>query len=50
MGAMLNLNYGGTKVLKWNIGIWIVVFAIAAVMMLMSITIGAENMVKLLMG
>ena len=35
----------GIKVLKWNVRIWIVVFAIAAVMMLASIIIGAENMV-----
>ena len=40
----------GIKVLKWNIGVWIVVFAIAVVMMLMSITIGAENMVNLLIA
>ncbi|WP_407392494.1 site-2 protease family protein [Methanobrevibacter sp.] len=40
----------GTKVLKWNIGIWIVVFAIALIMMLLSISIGAENMVKLFIG
>lgn len=36
----------GVKVLKWNAKIWIIVFAIAAVMLLMSIGIGAENMVK----
>lgn len=40
----------GTKVLKWNIGIWILIFAIAAIMMLMSISIGPENMVKLFIG
>lgn len=40
----------GIKVLKWSAKIWIVVFAIAAVMMLSSITIGAENMVSLLIG
>ena len=38
----------GIKVFKWNAKIWIVVFAIAAVMMLFSITIGAENMVSLI--
>lgn len=38
----------GIKVLKWDAKIWIVVFAIAVIMMLSSITIGAENMVKLL--
>ena len=40
----------GTKVLKWNAGVWIAVFAIAAVMLLSSITIGAENMVLMLIG
>ena len=36
----------GVKVLKWNAKIWIIIFAIAAIMLLMSIGIGAENMVK----
>ena len=40
----------GTIVLKWNIGFWIISFAIAAIMMLISITIGAENMVGLIIG
>ena len=40
----------GIKVLKWNWKIWIVVFVIAAAMMLSSITIGAENMVSLLIS
>lgn len=40
----------GIKVLKWDAKIWIVVFAIAVIMMLSSITIGAENMVELLIG
>ena len=35
----------GTKVLKWNIKFWIAIFAVAAVMLAMSVTIGAENMV-----
>ncbi|WP_298525439.1 site-2 protease family protein [uncultured Methanobrevibacter sp.] len=38
----------GIKVLKWNAKIWIVIFAIAVIMLLMSIGIGAENMVKLI--
>ncbi len=38
----------GTKVLKWNIVYWIVAFAIAGIMLLISIGIGAENMVKLI--
>ena len=40
----------GTKVMKWNVLIWFVVFAIAAVMTLLSMTIGAENMVGLIIG
>ena len=40
----------GTKVLKWNIGIWIITIAIGGIMVLISITIGAENMVSLLIG
>ena len=40
----------GTKVLKWNIAYWIIIFAIAAVMLLTSISIGAENMVKLIIS
>ena len=39
----------GTKVLKWNAVIWLIVFAISGIMVI-SISIGAENMVKLLMG
>lgn len=38
----------GTKVLKWSAKNWIIIFAIAAVMLLTSITIGAENMVQLI--
>lgn len=40
----------GTKVLKWSIGRWFVAIAIAGIMVLISITIGAENMVQLVMG
>ena len=40
----------GTKVFKWNIIYWIIIFSIAAVMLLASIGIGAENMVKIFMG
>lgn len=40
----------GTKVLKWNIKYWIIVFAVAAIMLLTSISIGAENMVKLIIS
>ena len=40
----------GTKVMKWSAKIWIVIFTIAAIMMLSSIFIGAEEMVTLLIG
>ena len=40
----------GTKVMKWSVKVWITAFAIAAIMMLMSMTIGAENMVGLIIG
>ena len=40
----------GTKVLKWNAKIWIVAIAISGIMVLMSITIGAEKMVKLFLA
>ena len=40
----------GIKVLKWNAKIWFIIFAIAAIMLLMSIAIGAENMVKLIIS
>lgn len=36
----------GTKILKWNIKYWILIFAVAVIMLLASISIGAENMVK----
>ena len=38
----------GTKVLKWNIVYWLAAIAIAGIMLLISIQIGAENMVKLI--
>ena len=40
----------GINVLKWNAKIWAIIFAIAAVMLLMSISIGAENMVKFIIS
>lgn len=43
-------TFDGIKVFKWNKGLWLVTFVIAAVMMLMSITIGAEDMVMMLIG
>lgn len=43
-------TFDGTDVLKWSIKSWIFVFVISAIMMLLSITIGAEHMVQMLIG
>lgn len=40
----------GTKVLKWSPKYWVIIFVIAGIMTIMSITIGAENMVQMLIG
>lgn len=40
----------GTKVMKWSVKAFIAAFAIAAIMMLSSMFIGAENMVLMLIG
>ncbi|WP_295609568.1 site-2 protease family protein [uncultured Methanobrevibacter sp.] len=40
----------GTKVLKWSAKIWFIAIAIAGIMMLGSIFIGAEHMIQILMG
>ncbi|MBQ2652083.1 MAG: site-2 protease family protein [Methanobrevibacter sp.] len=43
-------NLDGSKVLRWNFGIWIVVMAIAAIMTFMSMSMGVENIVRLIIG
>lgn len=43
-------TFDGTKVLKWSVGIWIFTFAVALILMLSSITIGAEHMVQMVLG
>ena len=52
--AVFNLlpigNLDGSKVLNWNIGIWIITIAIAGVLTFASMSIGFENLVKLLTG
>lgn len=52
--AVFNLlpigNLDGSKVLRWNVGIWIVTIAIAGILTLMSMTIGAENIVRMILG
>jgi Zn-dependent protease len=52
--AVFNLlpigNLDGSKVLTWNFGIWIVTIAIAAVLTFMSMTMGVENIVRMILG
>lgn len=43
-------NLDGSKVLRWNVGIWIITIAIAGLMTLMSMTIGVENIIRLIIG
>ena len=52
--AVFNLlpigNLDGSKVLRWNFGIWIVIIAIAAILTLGSMTMGVENIVRMIIG
>ncbi|AMD16983.1 metalloprotease [Methanobrevibacter sp. YE315] len=52
--AVFNLlpigNLDGSKVLRWNFGIWIITIAIAAILTLMSMTMGVVNIVRLIIG
>ncbi|WP_405295842.1 site-2 protease family protein [Methanobrevibacter sp.] len=52
--AVFNLlpigNLDGSKVLSWNIGIWIVTIAIAGILTAGSMTIGVENIVRMILG
>ena len=52
--AVFNLlpigNLDGSKVLHWNFGIWIITIGFAAILTLSSMTIGFENMVRLIIG
>ena len=43
-------NLDGSKVLRWNAGIWIATIAVAGILTLMSMTIGVENIVRLIIG
>jgi Zn-dependent protease len=43
-------NLDGSKVLRWNVGIWIVTIAIAAALTAASMTIGFVNIVRIIMG
>jgi Zn-dependent protease len=52
--AVFNLlpigNLDGSKVLRWNAGIWLVTIAIAGILTLMSMTMGVQNIVRLIIG
>ena len=43
-------NLDGSKVFNWNILIWVVVIGIAGIMTYFSMTMGVENIVKLIVG
>ena len=43
-------NLDGSKVMRWNIGIWFVTIAIAGIMTALSMTMGVENMVRIIIG
>ena len=52
--AVFNLlpigNLDGSKVMRWNFGIWVITIAVAGILTLMSMTIGVENIVRLIIG
>jgi hypothetical protein len=43
-------NLDGSKVLNWNFGIWIVTIAIAGILTYASMTMGVENIVRMILG
>ena len=43
-------NLDGSKVFNWNIGIWITVIGVAGIMTYLSMTMGVENIVRLIVG
>ena len=43
-------NLDGSKVFNWNIIIWVVVIGIAGIMTYFSMTMGVENIVRLIVG
>ena len=43
-------NLDGSKVLRWNFGIWIATIAVAAILTIASMTIGVQNIVRLILG
>lgn len=43
-------NLDGSKVLTWNAGIWVITIAIAGIMTFMSMTMGVESIVRIILG
>ncbi len=43
-------NLDGSKVLNWNAGIWIATIAIAGILTAASMTLGVENIVRMILG
>ena len=43
-------NLDGSKVLRWNGLIWIVTIAISGIMTYLSMTVGVEGIIKILIG
>ena len=43
-------NLDGSKVLRWNGLVWLVVIAIGGIMTYFSMTIGVENIVRIILG
>ena len=52
--AVFNLlpigNLDGSKVLTWNVGIWLVTIAVAGVLTYASMTMGVETIVRMILG
>ena len=52
--AVFNLvpiwNLDGSKVLRWNVIVWLVAIAIAGIMTYLSMTVGAESLIRLMLG
>ncbi len=52
--ALFNLlpigNLDGSKVLRWNIGIWLLTIGLAAILTAMNMTIGFQSLVRMIIG
>ena len=52
--ALFNLlpigNLDGSKVLRWNVGIWLATIAVSGIMVFLSHTIGVEGIVRMIIG